>query len=174
MLRVRLRHFLWCFIALISTSHLTIQASSVSDDESSALPTAAEVLLLIHEYRQQPLSPQGFQTAGKIVNFTEQSKDVLVELNPDNTPWLESPTISKSLVGLMLGAYVVGNIEPQLLEKIKKARHCAGTREVAKVLGELQSLTNTLEVRQAIQLNQMSQINGNCSTLVESKKLESI
>jgi hypothetical protein len=151
---------------------LVANSSSIKAEEPE-LPSQTQVLLLIAEYRQDPLSPEGFKAASEIHKFAERSSAVIVELNSQNTPWLETPAIGKSLLSLLVGAYVVGNVEPQLIEKIKRTRHCAGAKEVETVLNKLQLINPTLEVSLAIQLNQKSQMDNNCRLISEPKKLES-
>ena len=80
--KTRFPNVFFLVIALL----LAANSSPIKAEEPELL-SHSQVLMLISDYRQDPLSPEGFKTAAQIVNFAEKSSAVVVELNPKNTHW---------------------------------------------------------------------------------------
>ncbi len=125
-------------------------------NDSIELTDKSSALNAISLYQQAPISRQGFKIAGKIVEFAEQSKEVLVEVNAETTPWLTTERLPPTLKGAMLGAYVAGSIKPQLILEIKQTHHCDGAYEVKRILKLIDTSELSAEVRLALTLTQAS------------------
>lgn len=151
----------WLIATLVGVaSLLTIEpvfsSEQVPLDQLTELTDKASVLDAISRYQNSPISRQGFQIAGKIVEFAEQSKDVLVEVNANTTPWLVTERLPPTLKGAMLGAYVAGSIKPQLILEVKKTHHCDGAYEVQRVLNLIDTEEMLAEVQIALTMTQAS------------------
>ena len=142
---------------------LMLSVSAFGKDDHTI--SKSQVLNLISEYKQAPISETGFSAVRKILNFAETSKDVLVEVSPENTPWLTHQNVSDSIKGLLLGAYVVGNIEPQLIMSKKKSNHCSGAIEVARVIKLIVLPDAAAEIKLVELLNNNSMKQHQCSDL---------
>lgn len=157
-----LLHSKWQRSGLVIIAALLSFNSMFSFAERGPLSGKERVLQAIEDYQVQPISKRGFELAGQIIEFAEQSDKVLVEVNPDTTPWLLNNRLPDSLRGALLGAYVSGNIKPQLQLELKKAHHCEGALEVKRVLSLIVNAQLKQELELANQLNENSLANFNC------------
>ena len=165
-LKMRLAfRYKWLLITIL----LFANCAHANSDHSLTNP---QVLALIADYRASPVSQQGLITTRRILDFAESSEDVLVEINSKTTPWLTNQQISDALKALLLGAYVVGNIEPQLLSEIKEANHCGGANEVSKLLKLLLMPNVQAEVELVHLLNENSKKVFKCLPVVVNQPLE--
>lgn len=152
---------------------LSLLFSSIVFANGNSSLSKTQVLNLISEYKQAPISETGYAAVKKIINFAENSKDVLVEVTPETTPWLTHDKVSDPIKGLLLGAYVVGNIEPQLMFNEKKPQHCSGANEVARVVKLIIRPNAAAEIRLIEQLNKASLNRYDCSKEKQNQALNS-
>ena len=141
---------------MLSMTKPVIASEQAPLNDPIELTDKSSALNAISRYQQAPISRQGFQIAGKIVEFAEQSKEVLVEINAETTPWLMTERLPPTLKGAMLGAYVAGSIKPQLILEIKQTHHCDGAYEVKRILELIDRPELSAEVQLALTLTQAS------------------
>ncbi len=97
-------------------------------------------------FRQEPLSPRG-HAAGEIVrSFAEKNDDVIVQVNPKVAPFLTNMKIPIEGRTLLLDAFVVGNVDSQLLHNEKKDDPYAGVSEVIQVYQQMQKRNPALSL----------------------------
>ena len=97
-------------------------------------------------FRQDPLSPQG-RAAGEIVrSFAEKSDLVLLKITDKLVPFQTNLSLVPEDRTLLLDAYVVGNVDSQLLRNEKKDDPYAGVSEVIQTYRQMQKQTPTLQI----------------------------
>jgi hypothetical protein len=84
-------------------------------------------LTAIQLYRDDPVGDYADCALSVVGNFAEQSPTVLVELRPVYFPW-ELGGIDSEAEVKFLGAFVAGNVEYQLTNKVKENRPIEGVR----------------------------------------------
>ena len=81
-----------------------------------------KLLSMIKQFEEDPLQAQKKGIVGALVDYTEQSEDVLVEVNSAYLPHFLREVKGKQ-DGLLLLAFVIGNVRPQIAGKTKKQDH---------------------------------------------------
>jgi hypothetical protein len=84
----------------------------------------------IRIFRQAPASPRG-RAAGKFVQrFAEKNDSVVVYITDKVVPFLSNVKIPHEDLALLLSAFVVGNVDTQLLRNEKKDQPYDGVVEM--------------------------------------------
>ena len=97
-------------------------------------------------FRQDPLSPQG-RAAGEIVrSFAEKTDVVLLKITDKLVPFQTNGSLVPEDRTLLLDAYIVGNVDSQLLRNEKKDDPYAGVSEVIQTYRQMQKQTPTLQL----------------------------
>jgi hypothetical protein len=111
------------------------------------LPISKEtVRSAIALFRQDPLSPRG-RAAGEIIrSFAEKNDSVVVEVTSKLAPFLTNTRILQEDRTLLLDAFVVGNVDSQLLRNEKKDDPYAGVSEVIEVYRQMQKRDQALQI----------------------------
>jgi hypothetical protein len=95
--------------------------------------TKEEVRSAITLFRQAPASPRG-RAAGKMVqSFAEKDDSIIIYITNKVVPFLDNVKIPHEDRALLLAAFVVGNIDSQLLRNEKKDHPYDGVLEVIEV-----------------------------------------
>lgn len=81
---------------------------------------AEKVLGLIKRFEEDPLKAKTEGIAGLLLDFAEKSEDVLVEVNVAYLPNLARKGKQDDV---LLAAFVIGNIRPQIVGKTKQQDH---------------------------------------------------
>ena len=84
-----------------------------------------------------PFSEEARGCAAILVRFTEKSPDVLVGVSGKTIPFLHSKDLSEQELAILLGAFVAGNIDSQLLRGVKTDDPYAGELQVIETYGQM-------------------------------------
>jgi len=100
----------------------------------------------IELFRQDPLSPRG-RAAGEMVRvFAEKDDSVVVQVNPKLASFLNDVKITREDRALLLDAFVIGNVDSQLLRNEKKEDPYGGVSEVIEIYRKMQALDSALHI----------------------------
>jgi hypothetical protein len=145
--------------------------SLAADPKSSApkpTPTPTPVPLTkesarkaISVFRQDPFSAQGRAAAELVRAVAEKSDDIILEINPKRAPFLENLKLMAEYRGILLAAYIVGNVDSQLLHHEKKDDPYAGEIEVMNVYKQMKKrepALNLPEVENLIDLEKRGEL----------------
>ncbi|MGA2692410.1 MAG: hypothetical protein ABSF76_08605 [Opitutaceae bacterium] len=85
----------------------------------AAVPSKHEVLQAIAVMEKSISGPQAVEAAKTIVVYAQSSDDVLVNIGPDELPWLDEDwglggEREQSCKSLLLAAFVAGNVKSQI------------------------------------------------------------
>jgi len=86
---------------------------------ATSTPSKDEVLRAIEVMEKNVAGPAATEAAKTIVVYAQVSDDVLVDIGPDQLPWLQerwdlSQAEAKARQSLLMAAFVAGNIKSQL------------------------------------------------------------
>ncbi len=110
-------------------------------------------------FRANPISPSGHAAGGLVMRFVDQSHDVVVNLNPKTLPFLSDQSIPPRLRNTLVAAFVIGNVDSQLLRNEKKNDSYAGLLQVIDTYKQIQQKNPRFRVFDIEQLIEM-QKNG--------------
>lgn len=97
-------------------------------------------------FRQDPTSQRG-RAAGEIVRrYAEKSTDVILTITPKLAPFLSDIKIPPDDRSLLLAAYMVGNVDLQLLRNEKKDDPYAGITEVIETYRQMKKQNPGLSI----------------------------
>ena len=88
--------------------------------------THETVLYAIMTFRVDPLSEDARQAGAVVMRFVEQSHDVVVKISSKTLPFLSNKSLPEKYRATLLAAFVVGNVDSQLLRHQKKDDWYAG------------------------------------------------
>ena len=88
--------------------------------------THETVLYAIMTFRVNPLSEDARQAGAVVMRFVEQSHDVVVKISSKTLPFLSNKSLPEKYRATLLAAFVVGNVDSQLLRHQKKDDSYAG------------------------------------------------
>jgi hypothetical protein len=85
----------------------------------AAMPSKEQALQAISVLEKNLLSPQAADAAKTVVVYAQLSDDVMVDIGPEQLPWIsEEWGLDKdreaSLHSLLVAAFVAGNVKPQI------------------------------------------------------------
>jgi hypothetical protein len=85
----------------------------------AAVPSKQDALQAISVLEKNLLSPQAADAAKTVVVYAQMSDDVMVDIGPDQLPWIaEDWGLEKdkeaSLHSMLVAAFVAGNVKPQI------------------------------------------------------------
>jgi len=106
------------FSNLLPILFLLISMSAFADDNLKKSIEPHIALKAVQMFRADPGAENAKSLLAVIVNFAEHSEDVIVTIDDNYFPGEFSSLKSKNMQ-ILLGAYVAGNIEKQLLTGVK-------------------------------------------------------
>lgn len=115
------------FLVLTTVISFALGASGAQPDLRLNKETARNA---ITEFRAHPLSPRGRAAAQMVRDFAEKDDSVLLKVTEKLVPFLSNLKLTPEDRALLLAAYVVGNVDSQLLHHEKKDDPYAGVLEV--------------------------------------------
>ncbi|MFO0863131.1 MAG: hypothetical protein U0744_00470 [Gemmataceae bacterium] len=122
----------WGFVCLMTTASAMLafaQAPPVSVDEARKA---------IAGFLADPLKESAKDDAKKIVNFAMESPDVVVVMGEEETAWLKEKAKNKQdYGGLLLTAFIAGNIQTQLDLGEKRNDVYSGAIQVMRTYREI-------------------------------------
>lgn len=104
------------------------------------------VLDAIMTFRVDPLSEDGRRAGGIVVLFTDQSHDVVVNLRQKTLPFLSNKSLPEKYRATLLAAFVVGNVDSQLLRHQKKDDPYAGMLQMIDSYRQMQNKNRKLRI----------------------------
>ena len=119
------------------------------------------VLDAIMTFRVDPLSEDGRQAGAIVVLFTDQDHDVSVSLRQKTLPFLTDKSLPENYRGAFLAAFVVGNVDSQLLRHQKKDDSYAGLQQLIESYHQMQRKNPKLrvaEIEKFVELEKRGQL----------------
>jgi len=91
----------------------------ISFSSAPAAINRNEVLAAIQKIESDPVSVSAYEASSIIVKFTEESDAVTVNVSTKITPWIDEKwnmesSMQETISGMLLAAYIGGNIKNQL------------------------------------------------------------
>ena len=118
-------------------------------------------LYAIMTFRVDPLSEDGRRAAAVVMQFVEQSDGVLVRISPKTVPFLSNKLLPEKYRATLLAAFVVGNVNSQLLRHQKKDDSYAGVLQLIESYRQMQRKNPKLritEVEKFIELQKRGEL----------------
>lgn len=109
----------------------------VASDRASREISPELVLKAVKLFRDDPLRVDS-DTLSTIVDFTRESKNVLVKYSSDNLPWTID-SIDEEVQFKLICAYAAGNIEYQLLNGVNEDRSIEGIKFLVNIYNKLRN-----------------------------------
>jgi hypothetical protein len=121
----------------------------------------------IMTFRVDPLSEDARQAAGVVMLFVDQSHDVLVKISPKTVPVMSNKSLQEKYRATLLAAFVVGNVDSQLLRRQKKDDSYAGVLQMIESYRQMQKKNPKLriaEVEKFIEMQKRGQLKAYVSS----------
>jgi|SRR5689334_557215 hypothetical protein len=116
-------------------------------------------------FRADPLSDDGRRAGGLVMEFTEQSHDVVVTISQKILPFLSNKSLPEKYKATLLAAFVVGNVDSQLLRHQKKDDTYSGVLQMIESYRQMQRSNGRLHIAEVEKLIEM-QSRGELKTYV--------
>jgi hypothetical protein len=130
-------------LLILATLVLLAVRSPAADPIPISKEAARDAIMV---FRQDPLAPQG-RAAGEIVrSFAEKTDTVLLKITPKLVPFQTNLTLVPEDRTLLLDAYIIGNVDSQLLRNEKKDDPYSGVSEVIQTYRQMQKQMPTLRI----------------------------
>ena len=126
------------------------------------------VLDAIMTFRVDPLSDDGRQAGAIVVLFTDQNHDVVVSLRQKTLPFLSNRSLPEKYRAALLAAFVVGNLDSQLLQHRKKDDSYAGLLQLIDSYRQMQRQNAKLRVAEVEKFIELEK-HGQLKAYAESK-----
>ncbi len=104
------------------------------------------VLRAIAEFRQDPTSNAAHAARYAVVNYSQDSPDVVIKFTPKNYPISEIKPPSKDEQLTLMAAFIVGNLDSQLSHGTKGEDGYAGDLQLIRTYRQLQQKNRTLKI----------------------------
>jgi hypothetical protein len=103
-------------ITLLLLSFIFASSISLAD------PSAAEVLSAIERFDKNAVTVSTYEAAPIIIKFAEESEDVNISIGAETAPWIDEKwkmdeSMEETIRGMILAAYIGGNVRSQILSK---------------------------------------------------------
>jgi len=130
--------------------------------ESEPVITKQMALKAVTLFREaDPFSEDARGYAAILVRFVDKDHHVLVSINSKSVPFLSAKNLSEQERGILLGAFVAGNVDSQLLRGEKRNDPYAGDIQVIETYRQMQKKKPKLripEVEKLIELKSKGQL----------------
>jgi hypothetical protein len=110
--------------------------------------TKEMVLDAIMTFRVDPLSDDARQAGALVMLFTDQSHDVIVKLRDKTLPFLLNKSLPEKHRLTLLEAFVVGNVDSQLLRHQTKDDSYAGVLQMIDSYRQMQHKNPKLRIKE--------------------------
>jgi hypothetical protein len=112
-----------------------------------------EVADSIVAFQKDPTSTEGFAAAAAIMSFAQKSDTVHISLSKAVVPWVKSGDVSDSDTrGILLTAYVAGNVESQIKSGKKADDVYAGWEQVLATYAQLLKINSAAKISEVDEL----------------------
>jgi hypothetical protein len=136
-----MKYFSALFIAVML---MTGTASALAADKT---PSKDEVASAISTFQKDPVSAEGFSAGTTILAFAKKSSAVHLSMSKAVVPWLKQDDAADSDTrGILLTAYLAGNIDAQLKNGKPGDEVYAGWQEVLATYAHLLSINPAAKV----------------------------
>jgi hypothetical protein len=108
--------------------------------------THETVLNAIMTFRVDPLSEDARQAGAVVIRFVEQSHDVIVKISSKTLPFFSNKSLPEKYRATLLAAFVVGNVDSQLLRHQKKDDSYAGLLQLIESYRQMQWQNPSLRI----------------------------
>jgi hypothetical protein len=129
--------------------------------------THETVLYAIMTFRVDPLSEDARQAGAVVMRFVEQSHDVVVKISSKTLPFLSNKSLPEKYRATLLAAFVVGNVDSQLLRHQKRDDSYAGLLQLIESYRQMQWKNPRLRISEVEKFIEM-QNRGELKTYVSS------
>lgn len=129
--------------------------------------THETVLYAIMTFRVDPLSEDARQAGAVVMRFVEQSHDVVVKISSKTLPFLSNKSLPEKCRATLLAAFVVGNVDSQLLRHQKRDDSYAGLLQLIESYRQMQWKNPRLRISEVEKFIEM-QNRGELRTYVSS------
>lgn len=129
--------------------------------------THETVLYAIMTFRVDPLSEDARQAGAVVMRFVEQSHDVVVKISSKTLPFLSNKSLPEKCRATLLAAFVVGNVDSQLLRHQKRDDSYAGLLQLIESYRQMQWKNPRLRISEVEKFIEM-QNRGELKTYVSS------
>lgn len=129
--------------------------------------THETVLYAIMTFRVDPLSEDARQAGAVVMRFVEQSHDVVVKISSKTLPFLSNKSLPEKCRATLLAAFVVGNVDSQLLRHQKRDDSYAGLLQLIESYRQMQWKNPRLRISEVETFIEM-QNRGELRTYVSS------
>ena len=153
------------------TASILVLSLSVLIGALSAAPkpviTRQTVLDAIMTFRVDPLSENAREAGAVVLQFVDQSHDVLVKISSKTLPFLSNRSVPEKYRATLLAAFVVGNVDSQLLRHQKKDDSYAGLLQLIESYRQMQRKNPKLriiEVEKFIEMQNRGELKAYVST----------
>ena len=129
--------------------------------EPAPLSPKDNVRNAILTFRENPLSPRGGAAGEFVRSFAQKDDSVIVRITQKVAPFSNDLRLGEEIRTVLLDAFVVGNVEAQLLRDEKKDHPEAGVEEVIETYQQVKKKTPTLvipEVEKFIELKKQGKL----------------
>jgi hypothetical protein len=145
---------------------LPLSQGAVASDKS--VVTKDLVLRAITAFREDPTSNLGHAARSVIVSFSHDSPDVIIKFTPKNYPISEIKPASEEERLTLLTAFIVGNLDSQLLRGLKKDDAYAGDLQLIQTYRQLQKRNPGLRIQSIDKLAELES-QGHLKAYLSSK-----
>jgi hypothetical protein len=108
--------------------------------------TQQMVLDAIMTFRVDPMSEDARQAGGVVIQFVEQSHDVVVSIRRKTLPFLSNKSLPEKYRAILTAAFVIGNVDSQLLRHRKNDDSYAGALQVIDSYRQMQRTNPKLQI----------------------------
>jgi hypothetical protein len=122
--------------------------SGFQQAQAATAISKADVLQAINVFEKDPSSKEGFAAAATVTAFAQKSPLVHISLSHDVAPWLKKDTSDADTRGILLNAYVVGNVEAQLKSGKAQDDVYAGWEQVINTYVQLLHINSAAKIEE--------------------------
>lgn len=142
-----------------------IFVSTVYADDPKIEITPDIALKAIQLFENHPLTDDGKAALSIIVTYASKSDDVSITISNDFLPWAGQDV---KYANILLGAYIAGNLKPQLIHSINKDSIYLGIVQMINTYNQIKAVEpgfTISEIEKQITLYK----NGNLNSYIDSK-----
>jgi len=152
----------------VSVFVVTVTLLTTADGAASKQTITLQMALdAIMTFRVDPLSEDARQVGAVVMQFVDQSHDVIVKINPKTVPFLSNKSLPEKYRAILLAAFVVGNVDSQLRRHQKKDDSYAGLLQLIESYRQMQRKNPKLriaEVEKFIEMQNRGELKAYVST----------
>lgn len=106
----------------------------------------------IADFREDPTSEKGRGARGRIIQFSHDSEDVLLNISSKVLPWMENDRVDEDTAFTLFSAFAAGNTLAQLDKGKKEDDTMAGVAQIIATYRQLQKAKPSLKISEVDRL----------------------